>query len=209
MICAGIPRSGSTWLYNAARLLLQIASGPEQVHGAWIDQYEPANPARWHVVKIHNPDEALAWRGKCILTSRRDLRDIAASAWKRGWISDGPSMLALLESVVAQHAWWRERCAFEMIYERMRVDRVAELRSIAGALGVAVDASSSLKVLQQIDALGHDDASEDAFNASNLLHKQHIMDGRVGYHAQILPAELLALINNRHGEWLRANGYRL
>jgi len=56
VLCAGIPRSGSTWLYNAARLLLAHAAGPARVYGAWVEQYDPSHPEPWHVVKAHEPD---------------------------------------------------------------------------------------------------------------------------------------------------------
>ena len=208
VVCAGIPRSGSTWLYNAARLLLTATAGDAAaVHGAWIEHYEPSNGARFHVVKIHEPDEALAWRAKAILTSRRDLRDIAASAWKRSWISDEPSALAFVDSVIRQHQFWQQRCAFQMVYERMHAEPRAELVRVADALNFGIDVSAAADVLKAIDALGHEDDSEHAFDAGNLLHKKHIMDGRVGYHSETLPPDLLQRINSRCAEWLAANGY--
>lgn len=207
MVCAGIPRSGSTWLYNAVRLLLQREHGEGSVYGTWVDRYDAANPARWHVVKIHDANDPLAWRAKCVLTSRRDLRDIAASAWKRGWVGDSATTLALLDSVIAQHAFWKPRSAHEMAYEVMRRDPRAELSSIAAVLGLQSSDEQLDATLHAIESLDHDDASADDFDSSNLMHKRHIMDGRVGYHAQTLPADLLAAINQRYVDWLRANDY--
>ncbi len=208
MLCAGIPRSGSTWLYNAARLLLAQQFGEANVHGTWIEQYDASNPAAWHVVKVHEPDESLAWRAKTVLTSRRDLRDIAASAWKRGWISDESSALSFVDSVVRQHQFWQPRCAFEMIYERMRNDPAGELHRVATALSMNVDPAATADIVKTIDALGHNDASERDFDPANLLHKKHIMDGRVGYHAETLPPDVLARIETRAAEWLAASGYK-
>ena len=207
VLCAGIPRSGSTWLYNAARLLLTKADGAQRVYGAWIEKYDARQTGRWHVVKVHEPNEALAWRAKFILTSRRDLRDIAASAWKRDWIADEASTLMFLDSVVAQHAFWKARAGFEMIYERMRREPIAELAAIAQALQLTLDAAAIAGVLRDIESLGHDESSDDQFNPANLMHKKHILDGRVGYHAETLPADLLCTINQRYADWLRANGY--
>ena len=207
MLCAGIPRSGSTWLYNAARLLLAKQFGEANVHGAWIEQYDASNPAAWHVVKVHEPDESLAWRANVVLTSRRDLRDIAASAWNRGWISDETSAMTFVDSVIRQHQFWQQRCAFEMVYERMRIDPAGELCRVAAALSISIDPAAAAGIVRAIDALGHDDASERDFDPANLLHKKHIMDGRVGYHSETLPADLLARINDRAATWLAAGGY--
>lgn len=186
---------------------MQREVGEHQVYGSWIDRYDASNVARRHVVKVHDANEPLAWRARCVLTSRRDLRDIAASAWKRNWIGDAASALAFLDSVVAQHAFWKARAAHEMTYEAMRRDPRKELASIAAALELKLDDNAIDATLTAIDSLSHDDSSEDDFNPSNLMHKQHIMDGRVGYHAETLPAELLAAINDRYREWLRTNGY--
>jgi hypothetical protein len=188
-------------------LLLARAHDVNAVHGAWIEQYDATNPARWHVVKIHEPDEALLWRAKVTLTSRRDLRDIAASAWRRGWISDECSTLVFLDSVVKQHAFWKARCAYEMVYERMQADRPLELARIARVLDLKLSDDEIQRVSTEIDTLGFDDSREDAFDPSTLLHKRHIMDGRVGSHTETLPQQLIDAINERYAEWLRANGY--
>ena len=208
ILCAGVPRSGSTWLYNAARLLLALPPlASESVYGSWVEHYDASNPAAMHVVKVHEPDEALAWRAKIALTSRRDLRDIAASAWKRGWIADEASTLTFLDSVVRQHAFWQRRCGLEMVYERMRQDELGELRLVAAALGLAPGEDALRTVAQRIETLGHDDASDQPFDASNLMHKRHIMDGRVGYHAEALSADLLKTIHARYAGWLATHGY--
>lgn len=188
-------------------LLALPPHSPDDVYGTWIDHYDATNPSSVHIVKVHEPNDGLLWRAKFALTSRRDLRDIAASAWKRQWITDDATTFAFLANVVTQHEFWRSRCAFEMVYERMRNDPQTELRLIAAALGVDANASTIDQTLQRIESLGHDDTSADDFNPANLMHKRHIMDGRVGYHAETLPASLVHEINERHRDWLRNNGY--
>ena len=49
ILSAGIPRSGSTWLYNAARLLLS-AGGQDSLEAAWIEDYDRESPAALHLV---------------------------------------------------------------------------------------------------------------------------------------------------------------
>lgn len=207
VLCAGIPRSGSTWLYNAVRLLLTQSAGEGNVYGAWIEQYDPASAAMWHVVKVHEPNESLLWRAKTALTSRRDLRDIAASAWKRGWINDEPSALTFLEDVVRQHTFWKDRCGYEMVYESMLRDPTVELRRIANIVDVRVTDEDIAETSDQINALGFDESNAAPFDPATLLHKRHVADGRVGYHAETLPAALLEKISERHGAWLSNNGY--
>jgi hypothetical protein len=94
-----------------------------------------------------------------------------------------------------------------MVYERMRRDPAAELRLIADALQLNVPEPGIEATIRHIESLGHDDSSDAEFNPANLLHKKHIMDGRVGYHAETLPAALLGTVIQRYQEWLRSNGY--
>ena len=57
ILIAGMKRSGSTWMYNAVRLMLKDAG--KDVYGCWIDDYDESNTAEFHVVKTHKWDKDL------------------------------------------------------------------------------------------------------------------------------------------------------
>ncbi len=200
VLCAGIPRSGSTWVYNAARLLLQREAA---VHGAWVERWDEHDPAPVHLVKLHEPDEALADRADVILTSRRDLRDIAASALQRGWTSEADAV-SFLERVVRLHAWWCSRSSWELAYEMLLEDPVAAVRELAGVLGA--DPGAAPAVRGEIDAL-REPAASAGWDERTLLHPEHLADGRAGYYRQVLPPALIDEINARFATWLQAHGY--
>ncbi len=125
ILSAGISRSGSTWLYNAARLLLSH-DGAAKVAGAWIEDYDADDPAPVHLVKLHDPDAMLAEKADLVLTGRRDLRDIAASIQRMKWVDSEEALLAFLDAVVAQHDFWSPRAQYEMVYEAMIAIRGAD-----------------------------------------------------------------------------------
>jgi len=112
-----------------------------------------------------------------------------------------------VDSVLRQHAFWKARSAYEMIYERMREDQAAELARIALALQLPVDAVGLGAVAANIESLQAPDVPAGSWDPSTLLHREHRMDGRVGYHAEALPAEVLGAIMPRVEPWLRENGY--
>src|SRR3954454_11133001 len=85
ILCAGPSRSGSTWQYNIIRLLTKAAYG--ESYGAWVLDYDPANPAPAHVVKIHDPQHLGKLVPNAIVTGHRDLRDVLASARRMKWRS--------------------------------------------------------------------------------------------------------------------------
>ena len=82
-VCAGMYRSGSTWLHNAVRLILARAGAPGLAAG-WIANKDFLLTHETSVVKVHAFEEDLAGReGAIVLTSHRDLRDIMASLQRK------------------------------------------------------------------------------------------------------------------------------
>ena len=75
-LVAGMNRSGSTWLYNVLRHLLRRRHPDLYARG--IEEYEPADPASAHLVKVHDrPSPShpailnLSQRAQLVFTSRR------------------------------------------------------------------------------------------------------------------------------------------
>jgi hypothetical protein len=206
VLSAGIPRSGSTWLYNAVRLLLS-AGGHEGLEAAWIEDYDPESPAALHLVKLHEPAPALLEKSSLVLTSRRDLRDIACSVRRMDWAKSDEDLLAFLEGVVAQHLYWAAAAAHETVYEAMVADRLAEMARIAKALGLSPDQQVLGEVAQHIDRLEHDPGSGDTYDKLSLLHHAHRGGGGVSAYPKELSADLARRIEDQFGDWLSAQGY--
>ena len=206
ILSAGIPRSGSTWLYNAVRLLLS-AGGHEGLEAAWIEDYDRDSPAAIHLVKLHEPAPALLEKSSLVLTSRRDLRDIACSVRRMNWAKSDEELLAFLEGVVAQHRYWAAEAAHEMVYEAMVADRLAALAGIAKALGLAPNQQALGEVAQQIDRLEHSPGSGDAYDKLSLLHHAHRGRGDVSVYPGELSATVARRIEDQFGDWLSAQGY--
>lgn len=204
ILSAGINRSGSTWLYNAVRLLL---SSDSNVAGAWVADYDPAAPAPIHLVKLHDPAADLAAKADLVLTSRRDLRDIAASIQRMQWAKSEPELLAFLDDVMAQHEFWSARANYEMVYETMVADPDAVLADIARVLTLSPTPPERRAVLSRIDKLQHDPQAATAYDKISLLHHSHRGDGVPASYRQVLPSDLIARIEQRFGAWLSAQGY--
>ena len=206
VIAAGAYRSGSTWLYNAARLALRKAG--HSVYGRFYDgTYEPEDPARFHVVKVHRFDEEVLEVADIVLTSIRDPRDIAASAVRRGLIGvDTDEVEAFVaEAVLAGYARWRPHAALVLRYEELRAGagrdylaRLLEILAPYGADRVDVD-----DLLRELDAL----RPTTAYDRETLLWPNHVTDGRVHGYRDTLPAAAIRRIEDRFGDWMDANGY--
>jgi len=91
VIIAGIYRSGSTWLYNAVRLLLKDAGF--SVYNSFGDNYDDSKDGDYHLVKIHKYDKDLMLKGDYILTSYRSLKGIVGSMKRMKLINQDPRFI--------------------------------------------------------------------------------------------------------------------
>lgn len=203
ILCAGINRSGSSWLFNAVRLL--HGEGGLVAHSAWIDEYQPTDPRPIHIVKVHTETPALEILQPVIFTTRRDLRDIAASLLRMGWAHSSDDILNALKRIRGLHEHWTEKCNLEIAYEDLVGHEAQHVESLARTCGVPIDRRKAMRVAAAVDAIAAPDSGN--YDRDSLLHPGHRGAGRPGCWRQDLPRELAATIEGAHGDWLRAWGY--
>jgi hypothetical protein len=117
IVAAGPSRSGSTPLYNVARLLLE-REGP--LTAGWIeDIVEPVQGVL--LVKVHEWHSGLAHRADAVLTCHRDLRNVARSLAAMGWLwgfnKPGASVFDHIGKIVRLHRQWSSVAAIDLRYE--------------------------------------------------------------------------------------------
>ncbi len=203
ILSAGMPRSGSTWVFNAARLLLRSKG---DLGSGWIEDWATIPRAPTVLVKVHAHDPFLARSAHAILYSFRDIRDALASR-KR--------MFGIDPTLEDARQWlkfdrrWREQAAVTVRYESMLADPVGTVADLASALGLSdADPAGVLRQLAQIDhqtphiGLG-------AYDRETLLHRGHITDGRHGAWGGWLSPAFVRQLEQECGGWLAENGYVL
>lgn len=205
LLSAGMPRSGSTWLYNAMRLLLRANwPGPDAIEPGWIGDLDAASMHPRRLVKLHEHHPVLVEQATFIAYSFRDLRDAMASAVRK--FGRSPD-LGHADHLVRQDALWKACAHHVMRYEDMLADPLAELARIAQGMGIeGIDLPSVLSDLNRLnyDAPG---ARNGVYHRENLLHQGHITDGRVGSWINSIDAAVERAIVERHRTWFEANGY--
>ena len=102
---------------------------------------------------------------------------------------------------------WREKSSFNMRYEDMIVSQEETVNKIASLLGIVnID---SQKIVQEIKNMSYESGEKrnDMYNTENLLHKNHITDGRHGSWHGHIPEDLVKQIEEEFKEWLKDNNY--
>lgn len=200
ILVAGMPRSGSTWLYNAARLVL---SRRGEVYGCWVDDYRPDHAAACHLIKLHSFDPGLAGDAGAVLTSRRHLCGIARSLIRMGWARGEDHLIARLRKAIQDDARWRPLACYDLRYEA-GVRSAAAVRAMARSLAVELLPGEAEAIVEEIDALRAGPAGA-AFDKVSLLHGDHVSGGE-GAAADLDPV-LAARIEREFAPWLAEQGY--
>jgi hypothetical protein len=202
IICAGMVRSGSTILFNIVRLLYEHKCGASNVYGCWIKQYDKNDPRHVHIVKIHKYNEKLIDNDTLVITSRRDIRDVAASLMRKGWIRDG--IIPSIEKVLDKYVAWYQHSIYDMSYEDMCQNRVEIIKEIAVALKLEISNSDVHKINEHIKSLSYwsEGKRTRVYNEITLFHKHHISDGSYGSFRGTLTNEDIAKIEHKYSEWI-------
>jgi len=207
-VCAGMYRSGSTWLYNAVRLILAEA-GVADLAAGWAGEKERIVAQRNSLIKIHEFDKALASTKNIVFTSHRDLRDVAASLIRKFQSS---SPIELLRETVDAYTQWSRVASYDLRYENLLTDKAGELRKLARALRLPDKTLSVLPYEAVIVKIEREKFLEGRANAQrfdpvNLLHEGHVTDGRHGSWTDTLSDETVRAIEKEFRPWLVARAY--
>jgi hypothetical protein len=209
IVAAGMPRSGSTWQFNALRLLL--ASSGQDIYSFWIEDWdsEKARHAQTLLVKIHEISPFLAWASWRCFTCHRDLRDIAVSAADLAR-ADGyeVDIVPLMQETRKAHEFWSRQSVLDIPYEQVVADPEASLKELAAYIEIPVADVEVQRLCQTLASLSDGDVpSGYPHNPVTLLHQQHFFDGTSGRYRGVLDDATEQRIIDENGKWMSQFGY--
>jgi len=229
IIIAGLPRSGSTLLFNIVRLILeQTDSGtnlgyidPKEVE-TFLTLYE--NRPISCLIKVHewNPlFQKYLTGGARVIFSYRDIRDSAVSALHKGFIEDGKTEILnfIRSNMKMSQLWEHAQNLLEVKYEVMAFN-VSKLVEVVGdfipivlspekirCIANSVDYDAALKSSKNLDNIVSLRNGRTVFDAETQLHKDHLAGGKVGKYVDVFPRELTREIEKISYYWIKSHGY--
>jgi hypothetical protein len=169
IIVAGISRSGSTWLYNAARLLLTAAG--QTPYAAWIRDLDPQDETPVRLIKAHTPAE-VTFLFDIVLTTHRPFEDCLASLVRIGWLK--PEAEAIRKRYAVQKSlydYWAAKSALELPYAQIIGEPETALARLAAALDLPADPARDHEVAAQLAAMQAPEGG--SYDPKTLLHPRH------------------------------------
>ena len=172
IVAAGALRSGSTAVYNIARLILEQQDGSFTA-GWFKDIKGPVGDSV--LVKIHRWEPALAERADVVLTSHRDLREIVRSMAAIGWLKPEPDVYPQLERIVGFQTQWQSVATLDVAYEAMKRDMLAAVSAIAAAIGGDSSQVDFGVIVREVDAMPSPSALPEGqpHDLKTLMHLNH------------------------------------
>jgi len=202
ILIASMPRSGSTWLFNCAIKLLKLAG--KDVYSSWVDDYDVSNSAKIHLIKAHDPVPVLSEKADHIISTRRDIRDVAASLTRMKWNKSGDDFLNQLNRMVnTVHQFWFERSDLEIEYNQIIEEPEIAIEAISHSLNVPVTAKTAIQISIELDNL----KAPKTYDLKTQLHPHHRAMKKVHY-SEVLNETLVNDINCAFDEWLDLFGYK-
>lgn len=218
-LAAGMPRSASTWLYNAVRLLLcsreQIAP---HFSGGWISDIGKIPRKPFMLLKLHDYFPPLVQQAVGIFYSYRDIRDVLVSLERK--FAQAPTLEGAEQLLFADQRW-RLKADFVLRYEDFLAGEAASLAALADVVqriltahlkqAVLLGEAELASVLAQLQSLAYDAPGprNQIYHLENLYHQGHRLDGRAGIWREALEPELVAAIADKYGDWFVQHGYEV
>jgi len=152
VISAGLPRSGSTWQFNAARLILDQAG--TKYYAAWVKDYDPTRPEPVHLIKAHQFRTIPAHYDK-IIYSHRKIEECLASLMRVGWLPETASAVKQRRAMFRKMHWkWLLKAHARISYRNLKRQPGKMVQTIGKALGHPLTTSEADSLAVAIDALG-------------------------------------------------------
>lgn len=199
IISCGIPRSGSTLLFNMVRLIFEQDEAQKKVIGGWFEDYdELGTNGELYLIKAHHLSYHLGLRSKKVYFSYRDIRETMVSA-KRKFNALPSIQMARNQVNLFNKA---KKYADKMFsYEQLTQNKREVIEELANDLGIKVDVD---KIIQSLDGFGK---VEKGYSKVTLLHKNHTTGTKFLDIEKEIEPKLLAQINEEFSQWFKENGY--
>lgn len=194
ILSAGMNRSGSTWLYNALRLMVER----DYVRGFVSGNDTPLN-VKNALIKIHGINEDYIKWADYIFYTYRDIRDVVASLVRR--TGEIPPESKINNNMMA---WNRYVVEADLVIEYNRIINEPEkvISDIGKIIGIKPDIEMILKELNEMK-----NKKLKNTDPVTLMRINHVTDGRSGIYKKDLDSDFIDWIEKKYRCWLLTNDY--
>lgn len=199
IVSAGMPRSGSTLLFNMLREIMETRWGGD-LRSCWQAELPRVAPGRAYLVKTHLLYRFYRWRANRSFYSYRDIRTAAVSRIrKKGQALD----IRFFRRHIAQYELAKRHCDLSLSYEELTESKHATIERLAKSLGIAVKPD---EILSRVDQL-QPPQNGTPVDKHSLLHSDHFTHTGSEEWRDALPPGLQKEVHKEFAWWFEECGY--
>ena len=199
---AGIPRSGSTLLYNIIRIILE-KEFKKDLSYFWIDDIHKESINRINLIKTHHLNKIDILRSYQTFYTFRDIRDVLVSRLK---MFDKAPTIEIVRYHIRLHQIVENMGCHTFRYETMIKDLQATIHNVANILEIEINPS---KVKAKLPHPQKSKAPQKGHDDKTLLHKNHTTGTKPFEWKEVLPQKLQDQIHKEFDWWFEENDYKI
>ena len=198
IICAGMRQAADMWLFNVVRSIMStqgdvLACTESDLSYVMFER---------QVIKLLKYNEGAAFGADIVLTTCRDLRDVAVSARRKGIVPDKiRSIVAYLIKTADENESWNDVATACLPYESICKDELGSIVKISEYLKISIDPES---IWRQIHSVVINQGIDSEIFATSRRYR----DGLPGAWKHDLSKDWSAAIDLVFADWQSERGYK-
>mgnify|MGYP006293429247 CR=1 FL=1 len=199
---AGMPRSGSTLLFNIVRFILE-EEHQDDLSTAWINDLKTMPKGQAYLIKTHACDIFDRIRADKIFYSYRDIRDVMVSRWRK--FGREPDM-EIARYYIRQYEFARKHADLVLKYEDFMNDIPGTIDKVAEVLGQTITRE---QILAKLPDKEQAPKSKGDGRSDNMLHEGHATGTMHDEWREVLPLQFQTQLLHEYEWWFKENKYSL
>ena len=169
-------RSGSTWQFNAVRLLLEELT-LESINACFISDYEPDPLTSVELIKLHKFEQELAESADLVIHSIRDIDEVRKSMERVGMVITEDRMIEHRED---SEKWGNVCNLLSRNLASWKLNRFVAFNIIAQMINkhivpITYDVAELGRIFDMVEAIKAPESGNwDSYDKVTLLHPNHI-----------------------------------
>ena len=209
--CAGLRRSGSTWLFNVVRIILNKKFN--SVKSIFASNNKDITDQ--DLIKIHHFNESIANKSKLIFITIRDFREVVASCIRRNAANESNSQITndsgyvidfenlndikdFLNREKTNFELWKSRANLIIPFHYMQTNKAKTIRTIANEIKIEINEQ---EILEEVESLK---VPEKLCDPTTFLWANHITNGNIGSYDEIT-IEIKQFIEETYADYIIPN----
>ena len=212
IVSAGMPRSGSTLLFNMVRLLLLEKikdDSKSSLSSCWISEISKTQEASLYLVKTHRLSHLILQKSEMALYSYRDVRDALVSCHKK---FGKPPSIETVREWISQYNLAKKNSVKMIRYEDMIENMYFHILNIERHLSLNLGEEDMQVICQKLSSIDNQkicSSDKRDFSSDTLLHTNHITGTQVGEWESIIEKKLIDNIHREFKWWFIENQYSI